>query len=94
MTWILYPLITIGGGFFFYWLRQRYRLAYGACEIIAAVLIPYYTLFPPDQGILGNEGTAIQHLLFQVVFLLAGIYIMVQGLEDVRQGLPARFGEK
>ena len=35
---ILYMVLTVGAGMFFYWLRNHHRILYGMSEILAALL--------------------------------------------------------
>jgi hypothetical protein len=73
--------------------RPRAFLVYGLAEIISGFGIIVFTLFPPAPGMLTAENVALK-ALFTVAGVSAGVYMMVRGLNDVRQGLPARHREK
>jgi hypothetical protein len=98
-TWVwIFPVITICGGPVFYVLRQRQRWAYvvyGVCEFIAGVGLSFFTVFPPTTTLdVGPDPSTIKVIFWGGVVALAGIFMMVQGLDDLRQGLPVRHREK
>jgi hypothetical protein len=70
-------LLLLGIGLF--WYRQQYRLSYGVFEFLAGVIMSIYVFFPKfDYGNLGVS------LGLQV---LAGLYVMVRGLDNIGTGL-------
>ncbi len=70
-------LLLLGIGLF--WYRQQYRLSYGVFEFIAGVIMSIYVFFPKfDYSNLGFS------LGLQV---LAGLYVMVRGLDNIGTGL-------
>ncbi|MGC4367987.1 PIN domain-containing protein [Hydrogenophaga sp. R2] len=70
-------LLVLGVGLF--WYRQRYRLSYGVFEFLVGVMMSIYVFLPKfDYSTLG-----VAHGL-QV---LAGLYVMVRGLDNVGNGL-------
>jgi hypothetical protein len=85
-------LITIGFGLFFYWLRSRCRLAYGAIELVAALAVIILTFSPQSHAtlLLVQEPPLWGWFLSQSAGTLAGIYVMVRGLDNIHQGLGPR----
>jgi len=70
-------LLMCGIGLF--WYRQNYRLSYGVFEFLVGVIMAIYAFFPKfDYSTIG-----IAHGL-QVI---AGLYVMVRGLDNVGTGL-------
>lgn len=70
-------LLTLGIGLF--WYRQRYRLSYGIFEFMAGAMMSIYVFFPRfDYAMLG---------VAQGLQVLAGLYVMVRGLDNVNTGL-------
>jgi hypothetical protein len=83
---------TIALGFFFYALRIRRRLAYGLLEVLAAVLVIYFVFFPIENSYLmiaEADISPIERLLSMSAGMLAGVYILVRGLDNIDQDLPA-----
>jgi uncharacterized membrane protein HdeD (DUF308 family) len=74
-----------------FWVRNRYRILYGTIEFSAGV----FTLsqqYPIGRGAFtGAFAEAFQRYDWHVVFLtiLAGVYIMVRGLDNISQGWSA-----
>lgn len=74
-TVVALPLVGVG----LYWYRQRYRLSYGIFELLVGITMSIYVFFPKfDYEALGVA------LGLQV---LAGLYVMVRGLDNVGTGL-------
>lgn len=70
-------LLALGVGLF--WYRQRYRLSYGVFEFMAGAMMSIYVFFPRfDYATLG---------VAQGLQVLAGLYVMVRGLDNVNTGL-------
>ena len=80
---VIWFLLSIVGGFALYWVRNHSRLSYGAIQIAAAVLLLYLFFFPKVFSIgVGGEGFWGDFLTNAVTWF-AGLYAMVQGLENV-----------
>jgi hypothetical protein len=80
--------LTITAGLFFYWLRCQFRFWYGVIEIAVALGVIYMTFVPQtDYLLLGVPPTS--HFLFtKGAGILAGIYILVRGMDNMDQDLP------
>lgn len=80
----VYLLLCFMGGVCLYWLRKRSRLSYGLLQLAVAVLLLVLWCFPVGIGFImvGGEGV-VGDLLSNAVTLFAGLYAMVQGLENV-----------
>jgi hypothetical protein len=50
----LWVVLTVLGGFAAYWVRCRWRLAYGIGEVITLVGVVFVTFFPPRNAILSG----------------------------------------
>jgi hypothetical protein len=92
-------LATIAAGFFFYGLRCRQRLYYGLFEVAVALVIIFLTFHPGTVFLITEDYTWWGWLLSKGVGVLAGVYAMVRGLDNIGQGgldnigqgLPAHF---
>jgi len=80
-------LMTIAAGLFFYRLRCRKRLWYGLVELAVAFVIIYLAFNPPDTVLVEEKVSWLGMNLRMIVGLLAGIYVMVRGLDNIEQGL-------
>jgi hypothetical protein len=89
---LLFAIAAIAAAPVFYSLlgqrRQWAYVIYGLGEIVAGFGIIIFTLFPPASGILASSNL-ILGVLFKVAGVSAGVYMMVRGLKDLREGLPA-----
>jgi hypothetical protein len=66
-------------GIFLFWWRQRFRLSYGVFEFLVGVMMSLYVFFPAfDFKALG---------LLHGLQVLAGLYVMVRGLDNLGIGL-------
>ena len=72
------------GGVFLYWLRNHSRLTYGLLQLAVAVLLLVAVCFNVGVGyiMVGGEGF-LGDVVSNGVALFAGLYAMVQGLENV-----------
>jgi hypothetical protein len=84
-AWVL---LTIGLGLFFYSLRCRQKLYYGALELIVALVIIYLTFHPPTTYLVTEEINWWGWALSRSVGFLAGVYVMVRALDNIEKGLP------
>src|SRR5262249_18523392 len=86
-SWLFLP-VGIVLALAFFWTRCRYRLLYGVAEFIAGAFALWHS-YPIGRGAFsGTFNEAFQSYQWQVVFLttLAGIYIMIRGLDNISQG--------
>jgi uncharacterized membrane protein HdeD (DUF308 family) len=71
-----------------FWVRSRHRMLYGLIEIIAGILT-LLQQYPTGRGAFSSGfSEGFQTYRWQLVFItfLAGVYIMVRGLDNFSQG--------
>lgn len=86
---MVYIAVTIVVALFFYMLRCRRQLWYGVCEIIVAFVVIYLAFKPPYTALALAQGYSPIGIQVQHYYgLLAGIYIFVRGMDNIRAGLP------
>jgi hypothetical protein len=90
MAWVGI-ILTIALGVYFYVVRCRWQLVYGAIEILAALVIIFVTFYPQTNYLLLAESSWQGWLLRKGVGALAGMYVMVRGLDNIEKGLPLRW---
>jgi hypothetical protein len=87
-------VLAIASGIFFYRLRCRKPFIYGCVEISVGIVVIYFTLYPVETNYLllvaGEPGLA-QTFLPRLVGILAGIYIIVRGLDNMSRALPSHW---
>jgi len=83
--------LTIIAGLFFYWLRCCLRFWYGVCEIVVAVVVIYLTFVPPYTVVVLEDMSPGRLLMSKGVGILGGIYILVRGLDNLDEDLPAKW---
>ena len=77
-VWGTVALVVISG-IFLYWLRGRFRLPYGITEICVGVLMATKVFYPSfDYGQIQPS---------ELLQILAGVYIMVRGLDNLGKAL-------
>src|SRR5258707_9921734 len=81
-------ILTILLGFCFYVMRCRWQLAYGVFELLVSSAIIFLTFYPQTSYLLLEEFSWQGWLLSKIVGALAGIYVMVRGLDNIEKGLP------
>jgi hypothetical protein len=80
--------ITIVVGLLLYTLRCRAQFWYGVCEIVVAVVVIYLVLRPAyDFPIFGGYSPFGMELQ-KSYGILAGLYIFVRGMDNIRNGMP------
>jgi hypothetical protein len=89
---VFYMVLTIGAGVFFYWMRCRRPLWYGLCEIAVSIGVIYLTFYPGTTYLVMEEQPPlVGSTLEWIVGVLAGIYILVRGLDNLERGLPRAY---
>jgi hypothetical protein len=83
--------VTVILGVCFYVVRCRWQLVYGVLEIVAAMAIIFVTFYPQTNYLLLQEFSWQAWLLRKGVGALAGIYVMVRGLDNIEKGLPTQW---
>jgi hypothetical protein len=81
-------VITIVLGISFYIMRFRWQLAYGIFEILVSLVVIFLTFYPQTNYLLLAEFSWQGWFLSKGVGVLAGIYVMVRGLDNIEKGLP------
>jgi hypothetical protein len=71
-----------------YWLRCRYRFWYGVLEIAAGLAVVFLTIYPETNYFLLDTKPFIGQMLRAGVGVLAGIYIIVRGFDNLDADLP------
>jgi hypothetical protein len=76
-------------GLFFYWLRRNFQRFYGICELIAAGIVFFLTLYPSgfSYSVIGVDAPVISSWLSNFYGILAGVYIFVRGMDNIYHGL-------
>lgn len=69
----------LSAGTILFWIRENFRLHYGVTEFLVGYLMTYYTFSP----LLAGSGVSVGVLLQA----LAGLYVMVRGLDNVGKGV-------
>lgn len=80
--------LTIAAGLFFYWLRCKAQFWYGLCEIVVAVIVIYVTFVPAATVLAADDTSFSGQLMSNAVGILAGIYILVRGMDNMDKDLP------
>jgi hypothetical protein len=79
----------VGAAILLYWLRDRCRLVYGMLEITVGVIGVSILLRPLGPGDIAIITTRTEQLKWAAV--IAGIYIMIRGMDNVYHGLSAQW---
>jgi hypothetical protein len=87
-------VITIFLGIFFYVMRCRWQLAYGVFEVLVSLVVISLTFYPPTTYLVVAEFSWQGWFLSKSVGVLAGIYVMVRGLDNIEKGLPPAWQDK
>jgi hypothetical protein len=92
MGWFFF-FLTIAAAIFFYWLRLKYRLAYGCFEILVALGLIYVAIFPAETHALLIQGPSPEDLaasrVTEAVTLFGAVYVFVRGLDNINTALPS-----
>jgi drug/metabolite transporter (DMT)-like permease len=81
-------LFTVLAGLVFYRLRCRHQFWYGVLEIVVGIVIIFLTWFPQTTVLIVAEPSFFGYLLSKGTGILAGVYILVRGLDNMERGLP------
>jgi hypothetical protein len=84
MFWVL---VAIG----FYRIRCASRPLYGAIEIVAGLATIVLGEFPPYAVLASDTTWSLGSRAAHILTLMAGVYIVVRGLDNIAQDLPARW---
>jgi rRNA maturation endonuclease Nob1 len=74
-TAIVLPSVGVG----LFWYREHFRLSYGVFEFLVGLFTTYYVVF--------SHFSRSQLGVVEVIQILAGLYVMVRGLENVGKGV-------
>jgi hypothetical protein len=75
-------LLTVAAGFVLYRLRVWSRLSYGLIQIAGGIGLLFFLFVPQVFWLPAAGGSAWGASLSFVVTLFAGLYVLVQGLDD------------
>jgi hypothetical protein len=90
MDW-LYFFLAVVSAICLYWLRCKYRWAYGAIEIVVALALVCLAIFPEGPIVLVTDNSLIpspsEQYLKKILTLLAAVYVFIRGLDNLDTGL-------
>jgi hypothetical protein len=71
-----------------FWIRKRFRLIFGICEVAAGIFTLYQTSTVGRGGFNLGFSSAFQTHRWQLIALatLGGVYILVRGFDNIDQG--------
>lgn len=81
-------LLAIIPGLFFCFVRS-WPLVYGIVELVVALAIIFVTFFPHTPYLLYDEPPWWGVQLSRFIGSIAGVYVMVRGLDNIERGLPS-----
>jgi hypothetical protein len=70
-------------GLVLYWIRVKFRFAYGATEAAVGVIFAVYRIFPAELAIPPDPS-------FYLALLTASVYLVVRGADNMHQGWNER----
>lgn len=80
--WFLAAVLAAG---FFYWLRCRHRLLYGASEVaVGLAILALLFLTTPPSALLVSSSSPWFGGLTTIIGPFTGIYAIVRGLDNIR----------
>lgn len=85
---VIYFILTVAAGLFFYRVRELHPFWYGTGEIVVALAMIYLWYSPPVNFLLADEMSAWGLALSRSVSLVLGIYLLVRGMDNVDRDLP------
>jgi len=85
---VVYIVLTIAAGLFFYRLRGLHPFAYGVAEVLVATCVIFLTFYPPEEFLTTDNYSLLGVELSRVVGIFAGIYIFVRGMDNMEKDLP------
>lgn len=90
------PLVTALAGLLaagtFFWMKLKHRILYGASEMFAGIYI-LFQHYPEGRGAFSaGFSSGFQIFRWNVVLIstLTAVYIIVRGLDNIREGLKAK----
>lgn len=84
---VFWILVAIG----FYRLRCATRFGYGLIEIIAGIGAIILGEFPPYSALIADNVWQLGSRASHMLTLIAGVYIVVRGMDNIAQDLPERW---
>ncbi len=85
---------AVAAGFVFYRFRCRKPFWYGCAEALVGIAVIYIVLYPVETNYLlleAGEPGASEVWLSKATGILAGIYVLVRGLDNMSRELPPRW---
>ena len=89
---VLFFLLAVFGGLFFYWLRCKHKILYGLSEVAVGIAILALRLFvlQPRFPISEEKDSTLFNAMTLTIALFIGIYVMVRGLDNIAMGWKER----
>jgi hypothetical protein len=90
MTLIIF-FASIAAGLVFYSIRCRKPFWYGTAEAVVGLAVIYIVLYPVETNdllLVAGEPGLKEVWLSKAIGLLAGVYVMVRGLDNMSRDLP------
>jgi hypothetical protein len=85
---------AVAAAFVFYSVRCRKPFWYGAAEALVGLAVIYIVLYPVETNYLllaaGEPGLS-EVWLSKATGILAGVYVLVRGLDNMSRALPRRW---
>jgi hypothetical protein len=88
-TVVIALVIAGGAGLFFYFVRCRQPISYGLIEIGVGLAIIFVTFFPQTPYLMYDTPLWWGAQLSRFIGFIAGVYVMVRGLDNIERGLPS-----
>jgi hypothetical protein len=74
-----------------YEVRSRHRFWYGVGEVVAGLGVIVVLFNPPSTALVTEDFSFVGSFIARNLSALGGLYLMVRGLDNIDQNLPARF---
>jgi hypothetical protein len=84
---------AIAAGIVFYSIRCRKPFWYGCAEALVGIAVIYIVLYPVATNylLISEASTGGDVLLSKATGILAGVYVLVRGLDNMNRDLPIRW---
>jgi hypothetical protein len=87
-------LMAIAAGVLFYGIRCRKPFWYGCAEALVGISVIFIVLYPVETNYLllaAGEPSGSQVWISKATGILAGVYVLVRGLDNMSRELPPRW---
>jgi hypothetical protein len=85
---------VIAAGFVFYSIRCRKPFWHGCAEAVVGVAVIYIVLYPVETNhllLVAGEPSGSQVWLSKATGVVAGVYVLAHGLDNISRALPQRW---